>query len=229
MANIATIFLDRDGVINRNRPQGDYVKSWEEFEFLPGARSAIARLTQAGFLLLVVTNQACVGKGIVSWAMMQEIHARMMQEIARAGGQIEGVLCCPHQADDGCDCRKPAPGLLIRAHQEYGVDLKQAILVGDSAKDVQAAAAVGMQAIMVLSGIGRTADLESTSPPCCLALDLSHAAQLILNGEVTAPDEISGLEGDLRRQKFDPSKPHEQINNTFQMNAGDKFWSFTGS
>ena len=100
-----TIFLDRDGVINRNRPRGDYVKSWEEFQFLPGACSAIARLTKAGFRLLVVTNQACVGKGIVSWVMMQELHARMMQEIARGGGQIEAVLCCPHLADVGCDCR----------------------------------------------------------------------------------------------------------------------------
>jgi D-glycero-D-manno-heptose 1,7-bisphosphate phosphatase len=83
-----TIFLDRDGVINRNCPRGDYVKSWEEFQFLPGARDAIARLTKAGFRLLVVTNQACVAKGIVSWATVQEIHARMMQEIALVGGQI---------------------------------------------------------------------------------------------------------------------------------------------
>src|SRR5690348_1812229 len=104
-----TIFLDRDGVINRNRARGDYVKSWEEFQFLPGALGAIARLTQAGFRLLVVTNQACVGKGIVPWATLQEIHARMMQEIARAGGRIDAVLCCPHAAQAGCDCRKPAP------------------------------------------------------------------------------------------------------------------------
>lgn len=203
MANIATIFLDRDGVINRNLPQGDYVKSWEEFQFLPGARRAIAWLTKAGFRLLVVTNQACVGKGIVSWEMVQEIHIRMMQEIALAGGRIEAVLCCTHLADAGCDCRKPAPGLLRRAHEEYGVDLKQAVLVGDSAKDVQAAAAVEMPAIMVLSGLGRITDLESTSLPCRLALDLVHAAQLILNGEVLPPDEPPGLQGALRRQEFD--------------------------
>ncbi len=203
MANIATIFLDRDGVINRNLPQGDYVKSWEEFQFLPGARRAIAWLTKAGFRLLVVTNQACVGKGIVSWEIVQEIHIRMMQEIALAGGRIEAVLCCTHLADAGCDCRKPAPGLLRRAHEEYGVDLKQAVLVGDSAKDVQAAAAVEMPAIMVLSGLGRITDLESTSLPCRLALDLVHAAQLILNGEVLPPDEPPGLQGALRRQEFD--------------------------
>lgn len=85
-----------------------------------------------------------------------------MQEIASAGGHIEAVLCCPHLADAGCDCRKPVPGLLRRALEEYRVDLRQAILVGDSVKDVQTAAAMGMPAIMVLSGLGRIADLEST-------------------------------------------------------------------
>jgi D-glycero-D-manno-heptose 1,7-bisphosphate phosphatase len=188
-----TIFLDRDGVINRNRARGDYVKSWEEFQFLPGACSAIARLTKAGFRLLVVTNQACIGKGIISLTTVQEIHALMVQEIARAGGHIEAVLCCPHLADAGCDCRKPAPGLLRRAHEEYRVDLRQALFVGDSAKDVQAAAAVGMPAIMVLSGLGRGADLVSTSFPGRLAIDLTHATQLILNGEVLPPAGPLGL------------------------------------
>src|SRR5438067_329711 len=103
-----TIFLDRDGVINRNRARGDYVKSWEEFQFLPGTLDAITRLTKSGFRLLVITNQACVGKGIVPWGTVQDIHARMMQEIAQAGGRIEAVLCCPHLLDAGCDCRKPA-------------------------------------------------------------------------------------------------------------------------
>ena len=185
-----TIFLDRDGVINRNRPRGDYVRNWEEFQFLPGSCEAIARLTQAGFRLLVVTNQACVGKGIVSWAMVQEIHTRMVQEIARVGGRIEAVLCCPHRADAGCGCRKPRPGLLRRAHEEYRVDLGQAILVGDSATDMQTAAAVGIPAIMVLSGLGHIADLESTALPSRLALDLAHATQLILNNEALLSDVL---------------------------------------
>lgn len=187
-----TIFLDRDGVINRNRPVGDYVKSWEEFQFLPGSRGAIARLTQAGFRLFVVTNQACIGKGIVSWATLAEIHERMVQEIARAGGWIEAVLCCPHRADVGCGCRKPAPGLLLRAQTEYGVDLRQAIMVGDSATDVRTAAAVGVPAIMVLSGLGRIADLggEGQAPlPCRLTLSLAHAARLILNDAILQGDE----------------------------------------
>lgn len=184
-----TIFLDRDGVINRNRAQGDYVKSWEEFQFLPGALAAIARLTGAGFRLLVVTNQACVGKGIVSWATLHEIHARMMQEVRRAGGRLEAVLCCPHLEEARCGCRKPAPGLLLRAQAEYRVDLGRAIVVGDSARDVQAGAAVGVPAVMVLSGVGRLADLGGEPLPCRVADDLAHAARLILDGEISLPDE----------------------------------------
>lgn len=186
-----TIFLDRDGVINRNRARGDYVKSWEEFQFLPGALGAIAKLTKAGFRLLVVTNQACVGKEIVPWITVQEIHARMMQEIARAGGRIDAVLCCPHTPQAGCDCRKPAPGLLRRAREEYGVDLGQALLVGDSVVDVQTADAVGMPAIMVLTGLGRIADLDSTSVLCHVADNLAHAAQLILQEEDRQSEALS--------------------------------------
>jgi D-glycero-D-manno-heptose 1,7-bisphosphate phosphatase len=108
------------------------------------------------------------------------------------------VLCCPHLVEAGCDCRKPAPGLLLRAHEEYRVDLTQAIMVGDSVKDVQTAAAVGIPAIMVLSGLGRTADLGSAPSSYRLALDLAHAARLILNGEVLSPDAPLGLPDSLR-------------------------------
>jgi D-glycero-D-manno-heptose 1,7-bisphosphate phosphatase len=179
-----TIFLDRDGVINRNSGPGDYVKSWEEFQFLPGALAAIARLTEAKFRLLVITNQACIGKGIVSWATLHEIHARMMQEVNRAGGCLEAILCCPHLQEESCGCRKPAPGLLLRAQAEYRVDLGRAIVVGDSVRDVQAGAAVGVPAIMVLSGVGQPTDLGSEPLPCRVADDLAHATRLILDGEI---------------------------------------------
>ena len=188
-----TIFLDRDGVINRNRARGDYVKTWEEFEFLPGALEAITRLTRAGFRLLVVTNQACISKGMVSSATVHEIHTRMMQEIARAGGHLEAVLCCPHREDAGCGCRKPAPGLLRRAHEEYRVDLAQALLVGDSPKDVQTAAAIGIPAIMVLSGLGGVADLVGEPLPWLVANDLAHAAQLILDGAILPLEQMAAL------------------------------------
>jgi D-glycero-D-manno-heptose 1,7-bisphosphate phosphatase len=197
-----TVFLDRDGVINRNRPSGDYVKSWEEFQFLPGARGAIARLTQAGFRLLVITNQACIGKGIVSSDIVQQIHELMILEIARSGGRNEAVLCCPHLPDEGCQCRKPSPGLLKRAQEEYKVDLGQAILVGDSVTDVQTAAAVSMPAIMVLSGLGRISDLESVFVTCRLGLNLAHAAQLILNDRILSSNKPLGLQGIYRCPAF---------------------------
>lgn len=194
-----TIFLDRDGVINRNSAPGDYVKSWEEFQFLPGAIAAITRLTKAGFRLLVITNQACISKGIVSWATLHEIHTRMMEEVDRAGGHLEAVLCCPHLEGAGCDCRKPAPGLIRRAQKEYRVDLARAILVGDSLRDVQTGAAVGVPSIMVLSGIGQVADLGSVPFPCRVADDLAHAARLILDGEILPPDEPLQIEGAFGR------------------------------
>jgi D-glycero-D-manno-heptose 1,7-bisphosphate phosphatase len=194
-----TIFLDRDGVINRNSAPGDYVKTWEEFQFLPGALAAIARLTKAGFRLLVITNQACISKGIVSWTTMYEIHARMMQEVNRAGGHLEAVLCCPHLEGAGCGCRKPAPGLILRAQAEYQVDLGRAILVGDSVRDMQTGAAVGVPTIMVLSGIGQVADLQGTSLSCRVANDLAHATQLILDRAILPPHEPLGIQGTLRR------------------------------
>lgn len=175
-----TVFLDRDGVINRNRP--DYVKHWSEFAFLPGARRAIARLTLAGYRIIVITNQACVGKGLLSASALEALHQRMLHEIAVAGGRIETILCCPHRSDDGCRCRKPAPGLLLQARDEYGVDLRQAVVVGDSATDMRAAAAAGVPGILVFSGLGWHAALRAPrEEPVAWrpALNLAHAAAII--------------------------------------------------
>jgi histidinol-phosphate phosphatase family protein len=183
-----SIFLDRDGVINHNRP--GYIKRWEDFHFLPGARHAIAALTRAGHRVFVVTNQACVGKGLAPSTAIEEIHRRMVAEVARGGGRIEAVLWCPHRPDARCGCRKPAPGLVLRAREEYAADLSHAVLVGDSASDVQTAAAVGIPAILVLSGLGwRTVHLLATAelPRCRLALNLAHAAHLVLGGRSGVP------------------------------------------
>jgi D-sedoheptulose 7-phosphate isomerase len=178
-----TIFVDRDGVINRNRD--DYVKGWDEFEFLPGACDAIARLSQAGYRIFVVTNQACIGKGLTSLAAVEDLHRRMLDDIACAGGQVEAVLFCPHRADEGCACRKPSPGLLLRARDEYGVDLADAVFIGDSAGDMRAAAAADVPALLVLSGLGwRAARAGAAKQPhvWLVARDLQHAANLILGG-----------------------------------------------
>ncbi|MFI5271429.1 MAG: D-glycero-alpha-D-manno-heptose-1,7-bisphosphate 7-phosphatase [Ktedonobacterales bacterium] len=175
-----TVFLDRDGVINRNR--AGYVKHWDEFSFLPGARQAIARLTRAGYRLIVITNQACVGKGLLPNAALDDLHRRMLREIGLAGGRIETVLYCPHRSDEGCPCRKPAPGLLLRARDEYGVDLRRAVLVGDSLTDMRAAGAAGVPSILVLSGLGWHTALQTSRaqhPSWRPAVNLAHAAAII--------------------------------------------------
>ena len=175
-----TVFLDRDGVINRNR--ADYVKQWSEFRFLPGARRAIAGMTRAGYRLFIITNQACIGKGLVARSALDEMHGRMLREIERAGGHVEAVLYCPHRSDEGCDCRKPAPGLLHRAQDEYGVDLGRAVVIGDSLTDMSAATAAGVPGILVFSGLGWHAALhapQSCGPGWRPALNLAHAAAII--------------------------------------------------
>lgn len=182
MPSARTIFLDRDGVINRNR--SGYVTTWDEFQFLPGACRAIARMTEAGCRVFVITNQACVGKGIVPAEAIEDIHRRMVREVERAGGRIEAVLWCPHRPDVHCECRKPAPGLLLRAQAEYGVELASAAFVGDSVGDVRAAAAAGVPSILVLSGLGWHTAMGITSETllCCqVALNLPHATRLLLS------------------------------------------------
>ncbi|MCL5026078.1 MAG: D-glycero-beta-D-manno-heptose 1,7-bisphosphate 7-phosphatase [Chloroflexi bacterium] len=148
---IQTIFLDRDGVINRNRD--DYVKSWEEFEFLPGAVDALQRLAELRCKVVVITNQSIVNRGIASREAVEDINRRMLQEVAIRGGRIDAVLYCPHRPDEGCRCRKPKPGLLYKARDELNVDLSAALLVGDRISDLEAARAAACRAsILVLSG-----------------------------------------------------------------------------
>jgi D-glycero-D-manno-heptose 1,7-bisphosphate phosphatase len=148
---VKTVFLDRDGVINRNL-ENDYVKSWDEFEFLPNTLRAIQHLTDAGHRLIVVTNQSCINKGIVASLTLDEIHQRMVLEIERAGGRIHAIYYCPHREDEGCSCRKPKPGLLIQAAHEHAIDLSRSYLVGDSMRDITAGQEVGCRTFLVLTG-----------------------------------------------------------------------------
>jgi D-glycero-D-manno-heptose 1,7-bisphosphate phosphatase len=151
MSHIA-VFLDRDGVINANRP--DHVKSWGEFEFLPGALPALARLKSLGWPVVVVSNQAAIGRGLVSQVAVEEIHTRMIAEIEQAGGRVDRVFYCPHRPEDGCDCRKPRPGLLVQAARALDLDLPGSFFVGDAESDIQAALAVGCRPLLVKTGRG---------------------------------------------------------------------------
>lgn len=147
------IFLDRDGVIIENRPE--YVRSWQEVEFLPGSLSALARLGRLPYLLVIVTNQAGIGRGLLSQATVAEINHRLVQKIESAGGRVDGIYVCPHKPEDGCACRKPQPGLILQAADELDIDLARSILIGDNLSDIGAglAARVG-QVALVRTGLG---------------------------------------------------------------------------
>ena len=180
---MSTIFLDRDGVINENR--SDYVKSWQEFRFLPGAKEAIARLTRAGHRVIVCTNQACIARGIISVETVEDIHRRMLAKVGQAGGKIEKVYYCPHGKDEGCLCRKPRPGLLLRARDELGIDLQDALLIGDSITDIRAGLAAGIATALVLTGLGEEQFHQRSHEaggPYPIAADLGQAVEMILQG-----------------------------------------------
>ena len=150
-----TVFLDRDGVINRNPPNMGYVRRWSEFSFIPNARKAIRELTQDGYRIIVVTNQAGIGRGLFSEEHLTDIHARMVAEIAEAGGRIDAVYYCPHHPDAGCECRKPKPGMLTRAGREHNIELSSAYLIGDSKTDIEAGQRAGTKTLLVLTGLGQ--------------------------------------------------------------------------
>jgi D-glycero-D-manno-heptose 1,7-bisphosphate phosphatase len=146
------IFLDRDGLINANR--ADYVKSWEEFEWLPRSLEALVLLAQWGRPIVVVTNQSAIGRGLVPEQVVIDIHRRMVDEITARGGRIDGVFYCPHRPDEACPCRKPRPGMLFTAAARLNLDLSRSYMVGDALTDVMAGQAAGCQSILVQTGRG---------------------------------------------------------------------------
>ena len=174
------IFLDRDGVINENRP--DHVKSWQEFCFLPGALDALRALTRLGVPIVIVTNQAAIGRQLVTHETVETIHQHMHAAIRQVGGAITTVLYCPHRPEEHCACRKPAPGLLFEAAQRLQVDLARSVLVGDAESDIQAGQRAQCQTVLVLTGRGRGAlqpCLQGKLAPTAIANDLGEAVPLI--------------------------------------------------
>jgi histidinol-phosphate phosphatase family protein len=147
------VFIDRDGVICRNRD--DHVKNWEEFEFLPGALEALERLAQSKFSIVVITNQAIINRHMVSAEEVENIHKQMVRAIEEAGGRVDLVTYCPHRPDEHCDCRKPQPGLLLKAAVELKLDLSKSYVIGDAETDMQAGRVAGCQRYLVLTGRGR--------------------------------------------------------------------------
>lgn len=175
------IFLDRDGVINENR--SDHVKTWDEFQFLPGSLEAMRLLSEAGYPLFIVTNQAIINRGIVTVATVEMIHQRMLQIMQKCGIIVEDLRYCPHRPDEGCACRKPAPGMLMSLIQAHQIDPQTAIMIGDALTDIAAAQACGCRTIMVRTGRGAI-DLAEKPDTCCLpdlvVDDLLAAARWII-------------------------------------------------
>ena len=149
LARQSTVILDRDGVLNKKPPKAQYVRSWHEFEWLPGAREALRLFREAGYRVIIISNQAGVGRGEMTEANLLEIHERMNQEAVEAGGAIEAVYYCPHNWDDGCDCRKPRPGMLFQAQREHHLDLSRTVFIGDDVRDAEVADAAGCASILV--------------------------------------------------------------------------------
>jgi len=143
LARVPTVFLDRDGVLNRKMPRAEYVRSWNDWQWLPGVRDAVARLSRAGFRIIVITNQAGIARGVMTEQELHRIHDRMKAELHEAGAKVDAIYYCPHGWDDGCDCRKPRPGMLLQAQKEFHLDLTRTYLVGDDDRDGEAAAAAG--------------------------------------------------------------------------------------
>ncbi len=197
------VFLDRDGVICRNRP--DHVKSWSEFIFLSGARESLARLASLEMPIVVISNQAAINRGMVMAETVEEIHSRMVTEIEAAGGRIDRVYYCPHRPDEACDCRKPQPGLLKRAAADLNIELEGSYIVGDAWSDIQAGLAVGCTPLLVLTGRGQHQALQALREGVgCLriAYDLSAAVQAILEAE--GVDAYEMIQGGLTMDSVEP-------------------------
>jgi histidinol-phosphate phosphatase family protein len=149
LGRVPAIILDRDGVLNKKPPKAEYVKTWDEFEWLPGARKALALLKKADYKIIVVTNQAGIERGFMTEEDLKEINDSMKREAGISGGDIDAVYYCPHGWDSNCDCRKPKPGMLFQAQRDFHLDLTRTYFIGDDTRDEQAGIAAGCKTILI--------------------------------------------------------------------------------
>src|SRR5574340_1062805 len=173
------IILDRDGVINFDSAQ--FIKSPEEWKPIPGSLEAIARLNQAGFRVVVATNQSGIGRGLFDMATLNAIHDKMHKMLGQLGGRIDALFYCPHAADSSCACRTPNPGMLLDVALRFNADLSGVPSIGDSLRDLEASAAVGAQPILVLTGKGEKTLSAGNLPETTLIYrDLAEAVRNLL-------------------------------------------------
>lgn len=146
------IILDRDGVINQDSDA--FIKSPDEWIPIPGSLEAISKLHQAGYHIVVASNQSGIARGLLDMETLNQIHDKMQRALAQLGGRIDAIFFCPHGPDDACDCRKPAPGLFQQIRQRLNMDLQDVYAVGDSLRDLQAAQQAGAMPVLVRTGKG---------------------------------------------------------------------------
>lgn len=174
------VFIDRDGTLNVEK---NYLHKWEDWEWIPGAVEAIQRLNAAGYLVIVVTNQAGIARGYYTEADVLELHQRVDEDLKKQGGRIDGYYYCPHHPEYGevrdCSCRKPEPGMLLQAAREHDIDLPRSFMIGDKAADIEAGLAVGATPILVLTGYGEMERAE-VPPVTFIARDIASAVSWIL-------------------------------------------------
>lgn len=187
-------FLDRDGVLNRKPPEGDYVKSWGEFEFLPRVAEAIAQLNHHGFRVIVATNQRGVSLGKLRDDGLRDIHTRMRAELEKAGARLDAIYYCPHDRNS-CRCRKPEVGMFHQAHRDFAdIEFSQSVVVGDSAVDMEAGARLGLKRMLIghRAGIIALALAEKGIRVDFAAVSLADAVKELLRGmEVERPAPIA--------------------------------------
>lgn len=175
------IILDRDGVINHD--SDNFIKSVDEFIPLPGSVEAIARLCQAGYRVTIATNQSGIARGLYDLDTLHAMHEKLRAELALHGGNIDMIAFCPHGPDDGCDCRKPSPGMYRAIAERFDLPLEGVPVIGDSLRDLQAAQAVGATPILVRTGKGeRTIAKGEGLEGVAIFDDLSAAVSNLLEG-----------------------------------------------
>lgn len=184
------IILGRDGILNRFRE--DHVKEPEEWQPIPGALEAVAKLNHAGWHVVLATNQSGIGRGMIDMASINAVHLQMMKLLTAAGGRIDAVFFCPHTPEDQCACRKPLPGMMQEVGQRYGVDLKNVPMVADTLRDLEAARAAGCPPHLVRCGRAalvsdaELAQWQAAVPQTTVHDDLAAFARHLLQRDAAA-------------------------------------------
>ena len=184
-------FLDRDGVINRKAPEPEYVTTWEEVVILSGVPEAISLLNQSGISVIVVSNQRCVAKGLISIPALEQLHDRMRENLAAQGARIDAIYYCPHEEEPACRCRKPAPGMLLDAARDHNIHLGASWMIGDSVADVEAGRRAGCKTALI-------GDLE-TADADLVAGSLLESVRKILTASKTSDLPAGSLVSEIQR------------------------------